>query len=151
MGRQTLRTPLGEIEYGPEDRIALPKGIPGFEDVNYALWVSNPEYEPVKWLILEREEGVALPLLDPFIVVEDYTPEIPDDAVDILEAEVAEDLLVYCVATPRPGQPPTVNLRSPVVINVQNQHAVQVILKNENYPVRYDWRAAAQEKTADSC
>lgn len=148
METMTLQTPLGEIEYGEDDRISLPNGIPGFEDTDYALWLSRPEYEPIQWLILERSDGIALPLLDPFPLVEGYTPDIPDEAVELLDAE-SDDVLVYCVATPRQGQPPTINLRSPVVINPEKRLAIQVILSNEEYDIRYDWADAPAEKAVE--
>ncbi len=151
MERQTIQTAIGEIEYGPENRIDLPRGIPGFESADHALWVTHPEYEPVKWFILVGEDSIALPLLDPFTIMDSYTPEIPDEAVELLEAESAEDLVVYCVATPRAGQTPTVNLRSPVVINVKGQRALQVILAEEEFPIRYEWSQPEGESGAHSC
>lgn len=136
---ETIHTPIGDIEYKKEDRIQLPRGIPGFEDARYAIWVSDEEFDPIKWFILEREESVALPLLDPFLVLDRYEMSLPDDAVDTLEPDTAEDLALMCVAHPRENAPPTLNLRSPIVINPSKRIALQVILQDESLPIRYDW------------
>jgi len=136
---QTIQTSIGEIEYNQEDRITLPRGIPGFEDAQYAIWVSAEEYDPIKWLIIERDFGVALPLLDPFLVVDNYDTTLPEEAVEELAPDSMEELALMCVAHPRENEPPTVNLRSPVVINTQKRIALQVILDDDRLPIRYDW------------
>ncbi|MCF7802878.1 MAG: flagellar assembly protein FliW [Candidatus Marinimicrobia bacterium] len=137
--KRTIKSPIGEIEYETENRITLPRGIPGFEDVRHAVWVSDPEFDPIKWFILEENVGEALPLLDPFLVVDRYEMSIPDDAFETLESDTSEDLALMCVAHPRENAAPTINLRSPIIINPNKRLALQVILPDESLPIRYDW------------
>ena len=139
---QTIQTSIGEIQYESEDRLTLPRGIPGFEDAQHAIWVSAPEYDPIKWLVIERDFGVALPLLDPYLVVEHYDTTLPEEAIEALESNSMDELALLCVAHPRENAPPTVNLRSPVVINTQKRIALQVILADDSLPIRYDWTRA---------
>lgn len=140
-------TPLGEIKYQDKDRIFLPRGIPGFEDVRYAVWLALPEYEPVKWIVLENEQANTLPLFDPFLVLADYNPMITEEDTELLEPDSPDDLAVLSVMTPRENEPPTLNLRSPLVINVKKQIAVQVILEDESLPIRYAWKSISEEDT----
>jgi len=144
----TIKTPFGEITYSLDDRISLPQGIPGFEDARHAIWVSLEEYEPLKWLVLELDEPVVLPLLDPFILASDYHPDITEGQFNLLETENPEAVAVFCVATPRKEQLPTINLRSPVLINPEKQVAIQVILDDEELPIRYHWEASTLGKAA---
>jgi len=146
MERKTITTPLGKFEYSPEDRIQLPVGIPGFESVRYAIWVALAEYEPVKWIVLENEYGSTLPLFDPFMVLTEYDPVIQDDEVALLEADSPDDLAILCVLTPREHGSPTLNLRSPVVINTKKRIAMQVILQDETLPIRYQWEKPAESE-----
>lgn len=70
---------------------------------------------------------------DPFF--EDYTPEIPDEALALLGSPEADDLLLMLVITA--GKDATAaNLMAPIVINQVNRMAVQVVLSGSDMPVR---------------
>ncbi len=143
------QTPLGKIEYSENNRITLPKGLPGFESAQFAVWFSSPEHDPIKWFIIEDYDDAVLPLIDPFLVVSDYEPYIPEQIVEILEIESPDNLAVMCVATPRKEEVPTVNLRSPIVINAVKKIALQVILDDDSLPIRYELFNKASE--AEPC
>lgn len=143
--KHTLETPLGNIEYTDSDRIALPRGLPGFESARSAIWYTSPQYDPIKWFLLEDQNGAVLPLIDPFLITNNYEPVIQDQFVELLEVQSVEEVAVLCVATPKKEQPPTINLRSPIVINAAKRIAVQVILEDESLPVRYTWDPANKE------
>ncbi len=141
----TVDTPLGNIEYSEENRISLPRGLPGFETARIGVWFASPEYDPIKWLLLEDEDGALLPLIDPFLIRQEYEPVVPDHIVELLEIDSAESVAVMCVATPRKNQPPTVNLRSPIIINAAKRKATQIILGDESLPIRFSWNPEAEE------
>lgn len=143
--KHTLETPFGTVEYAEEDQILLPRGLPGFESVRTAIWYTSPEYDPIKWFLLKDQNGAVLPLIDPFLVTQNYEPVIPDPIEELLEVQSPEEVAVLCVATPKKDQPPTINLRSPIVINVVKHVAVQVILEDESWPIRYTWDPAGIE------
>jgi flagellar assembly factor FliW len=143
------KTVLGEIEYNDNNIIELPKSIPGFDGVEKAIWFSSPEFDPVKWLIIDDEKGSALPLLDPFMVLDDYTADIPDQIVELLEIESQDEVAVMCIANPRKGEAPTVNLRAPIVINAKERKAAQIILDDESLSVRFEWEP--EEEKAEIC
>lgn len=140
---------LGEIEYQENNIIELPKALPGFETVKRAIWFSSPEFDPIRWLIMDDEKGSALPLIDPFLVMEDYAADIPDPVVELLEIESADETAVMCVITPRSGEVPTVNLRAPVIINAANRKATQIILDDESFSIRHEWEE--QREKAEIC
>ena len=49
-----------------------------------------------------------------------------------------EDLLIYCIANiPNNIKDMTINLKAPIVININNNKADQVICNNEEYPIKY--------------
>jgi len=143
------QTPLGEIEYSENNRITLPKGLPGFESAQFAVWLSSPEHDPIKWFVLEDYDDAVLPLIDPFLIVSDYEPHIPEQIVEILEMESPDNLAVMCVVTSRKAKVPTVNLRSPIVINAAKRIALQVILDDGSFPIRYELLNKASE--AEPC
>ncbi|WP_229715667.1 flagellar assembly protein FliW [Mangrovihabitans endophyticus] len=66
---------------------------------------------------------------------DNYTPEIPDEALALLGYPQAEDLLTMLVITA--GRDATsANLMAPIVINQVNRMAVQVVLTGSGLPVR---------------
>jgi flagellar assembly factor FliW len=70
---------------------------------------------------------------EPFF--ENYTPEIPDEALELLGHPDAEDLVTMLVITA--GKDATsANLMAPIVVNQVNRMAVQVVLASSEMPVR---------------
>ena len=66
---------------------------------------------------------------------DDYSPEIPDEALALLGYPDAEDLAMMLVITA--GKDATAaNLMAPIVINQVNRMAVQVVLAGSEMPVR---------------
>ena len=70
---------------------------------------------------------------EPFF--ENYSPEIPDEALAQLGYPDAEDLILMLVITA--GKDATAaNLMAPIVVNTVNRMAVQVVLAGTEMPVR---------------
>ena len=64
---------------------------------------------------------------------------IPDEKEAILEAKDANSILALNIANIPNGEPQnaTVNLLAPIVINTDNKKAIQLILTNSDFSVRY--------------
>jgi len=90
-----------------------------------------------------RLEAVGLDLafhvLDPFIVLEDYSPELCEDDARFLELEgPAETRLLSIVNLKNGTGKATVNLAAPIVVNTRTGVAKQVILHNASqFSVRH--------------
>ncbi len=114
------------------EAVLLPKGLLGFEDIkNYAL-TYKPEEEPFAWLSVEGNVSLAFVVMDPFIALPDYQPDIPQADVDFLKLERPEDALLLGIVTIRENRIPTVNLKGPIVINRHTHIGKQVIIANAN-------------------
>ena len=86
-------------------------------------------------------------VLDPFAILEDYAPEVPEEAMKKLRVDSAEDLSLLVIAViPEDLNAATVNLKSPIAINFKEHLGMQVILGNRDYPVRF--RLFDRERTA---
>jgi flagellar assembly factor FliW len=68
----------------------------------------------------------------------DYQPVLSDEVQGILGIEKTDDVALLSIVTIR-SEPleVSVNLRAPIVINVRNMTALQTVLEDEAYPVRY--------------
>lgn len=130
-------TKLGEFELNEGEVINFPGGIPGFEHLRKFAVISLKDTYPICWLVSLEDEAVALPIVDPWIVVENYEVELSDDDVAQLGASDPSELMVWVVLTIPPGNPgaATANLRAPIVVNSKTATGVQVIM--EKYDIRY--------------
>ncbi len=127
------------------EAVLMPKGLLGFEDIkNYAL-TSNPEEEPFAWLSVEGNVSLAFVVMDPFIALPDYQPDIPQADVEFLKLERPEDALLLSIVTIRENRVPTVNLKGPIVINRHTHTGKQVIIANANaYAVEHPLPVATE-------
>ena len=149
-------TRFGEIEV-PDDRVmVIPDGILGFPgETRYVLLEHDSEGTPFKWLQSVDNPGLAFIVIDPHLVVEDYRVEFSDDVTALLGAREPGPQLATMSIIHIPREDPigmTVNLRAPIVVNVEKRTGAQIILPNENYPIRHRLFPASEtpSPTADA-
>lgn len=115
--------------------ISLRGAILGFEEYReFALRNIFDDASPFRILAC-LDDRLAFLVVNPFVVVEDYSFEI-DDAVASnlgLTDENIEHVAVLCIARKDSPNKYAVNLRSPLIINTIEGKFQQVILQNEAY------------------
>jgi flagellar assembly factor FliW len=123
----------------PEVRhVKLPMGLLGFEDAKEYLLIGNPGEEPFFWLRVHNNSGLAFVVIDPFLVVPDYHPDIPQPDVDFLGIASPEDAQLYSIVTLHGATNATLNLKGPLVFNRQTLTGKQVIITNAaDYSVQH--------------
>ena len=112
------------------EAVRLPKGLLGFEEIKDYVLTSNPDEEPFAWLQVEGNATLAFVVMDPFLAMTDYQPDIPQADVDFLKLERPADAMLLGIVTIRENQPPTVNLKGPIVLNRHTRTGKQVIIAN---------------------
>ena len=134
---------FGTIEVGEEQILTFDKGIIGFEDWKKFTLIYDAEKgveeSSIYWLQAIDEPTLALPIMDPTIVYEGYDPIVEDEVVNSLGDNIADaTLLVVCTVTvPEKLENMTVNLKAPIIINMDTNRGVQLIADNDDYQVRY--------------
>lgn len=143
---------FGKVTIDDERIINFPGGIVGFPDLqNFALMYDseNTDGNSINFLVSLEEPAFALPVMAPEIVCPDYDPMVPDDLLLPL-GEFTEGVLVLVTVTvPHDLKKMTVNLMAPVIINPATRRAIQLIVNDDKYPVKfpiYDILAQAKEK-----
>ncbi|ODN31446.1 flagellar assembly protein FliW [Fervidobacterium thailandense] len=123
-------TKLGKFELQENEIVTFPNGIPGFEHLRKFSVISLNETNPICWLVSLEDDSVALPVIDPWLIIEDYEVNLSEEDVKVLDVQDPSDLVVWAVVTIPPGAPEqaTVNLKAPIVINLRNGTGVQVIM-----------------------
>jgi len=123
---------------GSEPRIIrMKRGILGFERLTQFVFQPQEETAPFRQM-RAIEDGTTFVVIDPFIVKPDYQPVIPDKDVRLLEIEDASDVIVMNIVTiHRIPLGATINLRAPLIVNTKSGLAVQVVLEDDTYPLRF--------------
>jgi len=130
---------FGELEVSKESIFDFVAPIIGFNDLKkYAIIDYKPD-SPFKWLQSVEDMSLAFPItLCSFFGI-DYQFDIPDEEAQQLEIESADDIFVCNIANIPSSNPQgaTINMLAPIVVNIVNKKAMQIILKNTDYEVRY--------------
>ncbi|TFB17267.1 flagellar assembly protein FliW [Microbacterium sp. 3H14] len=82
-----------------------------------------------------QDAELRLYLVDPRTALSEYAPILTDEQADALALRDAEDALILVVAHPS-AEGVSVNLLAPVIVNRTTGAASQVILEDQDYPLR---------------
>lgn len=130
---------FGEIEIA-EERIfnfALP--IIGFNELKSYVIVDFNKDSIFKWLQSVEDPNLAFPIVSVFSMNINYSIDVPDSVVELLKIENVENLLVMNIASIPQDNPQgtTLNLLAPLIFNLDNQLAGQVILSGSGYDISF--------------
>lgn len=141
---------FGEIELDEDKILEFPNGIIGFEEhKRYAILYdeeSKSEGARISWLQSLDEPLLALPVIEPFMVMKEYAPLIEDELLKPIGSPTDENMLFLLVMTvPSDMTKVTANMKAPCIINIAEQKGVQLIVENTDYPVKYNIYEAVQK------
>jgi flagellar assembly factor FliW len=111
-------------------QMKLPMGLLGFEQIKDYVLVANPGEAPFCWLQVKDNPALAFVVVDPFLINQDYRPDISEPDVEILGLEKPEDAMLYNIVTLHGNGRATVNLKGPVVFNRHTRVGKQIIIAN---------------------
>ncbi len=132
---------FGEIEVEEEKIIFFEKGIIGFPHCQRFTLIydegDDGKRKNISWLQSIEEPGFALPVIDPLVIKEDYDPKVEHELLKNLGALTEENTYVLVTVTvPADVKKLSVNLKAPIVINVDERKAGQIIIE-DSFPVKY--------------
>lgn len=132
---------FGEIEVGDDKIITFENGIIGFPELKHFMLLHDEEEGTeagIRFLQSIEEPAFAMPVMDPLIVKPDYNPEVEDDLLANAGNLNADNILVLVTVTvPSDLTQMSVNLQGPLVINVEEHKACQIIIDGEDYSVKF--------------
>lgn len=133
---------FGEINLEEDKIIEFPQGIMGFEGYNkYTLLYDIEEggKPMISWLQCVEEPDLAIPVMNPLFVKADYNPTVEDALLSLLgEINDENALVLVTITVPADKTKVTVNLKAPFVINSDTRKGCQIIVENNDYPVKYN-------------
>ncbi len=120
------------------NELRLPMGLLGFERIKDYVLLANPAEAPFAWLQVKGDNDLAFVVINPFLVVPDYHPDIPEAEVEFLDLREQDDAILLNIVTVHGPNRATVNLKGPIVINRHTLVGKQVVLANAtDYSVRH--------------
>ena len=123
--------------------VRFPLGLLGFEHVKEYLLVAHPDETPCFRLQMMDGPALSFVVVDPWLVVPEYRPDIAAEDARFLGLEESADAQLMAIVTLRGDGAATVNLRGPIVLNRHTLMARQVILANASeYSVQHPLPAA---------
>jgi len=127
---------FGELEVMDTQIIHFPNGIIGFEDCNDFVIINDEDFEPFRWLVSLDKKEIGFPILNPFLINEDFHKELPAVIAKKLKSDTIMD--IFCVVTLKgEGGKVTVNLKGPIAIDYLSKEGKQIILTSEELSVSH--------------
>ncbi len=133
----------GEIEVREEDILTLVNGMLGFEDEEKFVLIKEEDIF-VEYLQSVKDD-IAFAVMDPFIIKQDYTFDIPEMVMKALDIKSADDVVIKTVVViPEDITKIRTNLQAPIVFNKTNNKGMQIVL-DDTYPLRYEFYNKEEE------
>jgi len=130
---------FGEMKYNPADVFTFPKGLPGYPDDNKFLLVEMEDTRQTFFWLQSIDDGeLCFPMMDVYKAIPDYDPQVdPEELAELGEIQ-GVSLAVYNIAViPDDLSQTRVNLRAPVILNLDTRMGKQIVCANEEYLVRH--------------
>lgn len=131
---------FGEVDLPEEKILNFDRGLIGLTDYKQFTIVYDCEKENsnICWLQSTQEPTLALPVIKPWVVKEDYNPIVEDELLGHIGELTEENLVILLTMTvPSDIKEMSVNLKAPIIINADTRKGAQIIVENQDYEVKY--------------
>ena len=130
---------FGEIDIEENRIFNFVMPIIGF-DMLHKFIILDPNKDTLfKWLQSIEDPALAFPIISVSALNLDYTIDLPDNIVETLDIKNVESLFVMNITSIPQDNPKgtTINLLAPLIFNLDNQNAAQVVLSGSGYDISY--------------
>ena len=129
---------FGQIEVGEQEIISIPQGLLGFPEYTQYCLVDPADDTLIMWLQSLENPDLAFPVLEPKIFKETYQVKLSGSELRELKLESVNDAAVFSVLTIGEDiAQMTANLKAPLVINLKDSIAKQVVLQENEYTIKF--------------
>ena len=136
---------MGEVKVNPSQIIKFDHGLPGFEDEKEFIQLPLSEGSAYQVLQSVKTAGLAFIITSPYAVIKDYSFELDESVTQALDIKSDNEVAVFIIVSLKDTlENSTVNMKAPIVLNIVNQKAKQIIL-DEDYAIRHQLSAEKKE------
>jgi len=130
---------FGQLTVGDDETVLIPGGILGFPEYKKFCLVDPGDDTLILWLQSMENSSIAFPILEPKIFKPDYTARLSAAELRELKLENINQSAVFSILTiPEDVAQMTANLKAPLVINLKEQLAKQVVLQENEYSIKHE-------------
>lgn len=132
---------FGLVEIEPEDILLFSKGLFSFENHRHWVLLADADNDAVAWLQSLNDPEIALPMVSPRKFLPGYQVRLARDQLTPLELAALDQAFVLTVLGRNDGEL-TLNLKAPVIINLDRRIGRQVV-SNDEQPLQLALPSAA--------
>jgi flagellar assembly factor FliW len=130
---QTSR--FGRLEVADDRIMTFPRGLLGFPDRTQFALIQTSEENYFFWLQCTQDPNLAFVITDPSTFFKDYEVPIREELQTELSLNDLAAAQVFVICN-KVGEWLTGNLLGPIVVNVENRLAQQVVLTEKKWTTR---------------
>ena len=147
MNVQTTR--FGSVEVDDDRVLDFASGLLGFSSYTRFVLLQPNEDGVFFWLQSIEAPELAFVITDPQIWVPDYEAIIRKEQMETLSLERLEDAQVFVIVN-KYDNALTANMQGPLVMNLRNQEAMQLVLADKRWTTRHEIAQLADDRKAAS-
>ena len=135
MNVQTTR--FGTVEVDENRIIAFQSGLLGFSPYKRFTLLQPDDDGVFLWLQSVESTELAFVVTDPSLWIRDYEATIRRDQMEELGLARLDDAQIFVIIN-RYDRTLTANLQGPLIVNVQNREAMQLVLAEKRWSTRHE-------------
>ena len=130
---------FGKIDIDEQRIFEFKLPIIGFDELKKFVLLDLNKDNFFKWLQSVEDPALAFPVVSVFNLNIDYSIDLPDDVIEELKIKNVESLLVMNISSIPQDDPQgtTINLLAPIIFNLDEHLAGQVILSGSGYNISF--------------
>lgn len=127
----------------------IEKGLLGFEDILEYVLSPHDDESPFYTLTARQDPSVSFFVIEPQVIIEDYSFDLPDEEAQRLGIQSPEEVFVLLLLTiPENYLDMTANLLGPLVFHRSSNRGTQLVLDQKHYPLRFPVFSTPQAEEA---
>ena len=151
------KTRFGTIDIEEEKIITMKRNMPGLPGRKRFVLLNREESRPFLWYQSIDDPALAFVLLNPLLLVSNYSVDIAPVLSDVSwDTDELDHVAMFAIINVSKGVPEemTANLMAPLIINSKRCEAAQIIIQKSGYSHRYpvfEKEAGREQSRADAC
>jgi flagellar assembly factor FliW len=148
---QVQTTRFGTIKVSESDVVAFNDGLLGFTELHKFVLLDDPNDEIFAWLQSCDNPGIAFPILEPELFIENFNPTITKGDLQAIGLASKEGMRLFTIITiPEDVTQMTANLKAPVAINIAKKTAKQVVVQENDYQIKFPIFSELQKRVVQN-
>jgi len=118
----------------PNRSFLFESGFPGFPGIRRFRLEPDESIVPLEWLVCTEDPEIRFIVVNPMIFRPDYAPRLTKEHMKALNIHRKEELRILVIVTLHEDyEKSTANMASPLMFNITDYKAVQILLDDGAY------------------